>query len=438
VGSTDRAGFAGLGRVRRDSAGPPEAVPIRPGSVAAVNRPALSTRDRRALAAVAAQFFVNGAMTASFIARAPQIRDRIGVTVDRFGLLLTVAGLFGLLGSLLAGRVVHRFGTYRVLLVGAVVMVVALPAIGLARSATFYLLAMMAYMTVDVLVDISMNLQGSWLSARRHTPVMNRLHGLWSLGAFTGGLGAAVANGLDASLPVHLAVVAAVTALLLVAVSRGLLRTDEDGHDDTRDRPVVAPVGRRARLVPLVLLVLGGMFAIVVELTGGDWAAFRLADDLDASAAVASAAFVAYTIGMTLVRFGGDFLQPRLGRMGLHRWSVAAATAGLALASLVNVSWVSIAGFALIGAGVATFLPKLYDDAARLPGRRGAGLGAMTAGSRIAALSTPVLVGGIAGTSWSVGAAIAVVTLPCAIGFVLVTEASEHLLRPSAGTGADE
>ena len=36
------------------------------------------------------QFFVNGAMTASFIARAPQIRDRIGVSVEEFGLLLTV------------------------------------------------------------------------------------------------------------------------------------------------------------------------------------------------------------------------------------------------------------------------------------------------------------------------------------------------------------
>ena len=39
----------------------------------------------------------------------------------------------------------------------------------------------------DVLVDVSMNMQASWLSARRHTPVMNRLHGLWSLGTVVGG-----------------------------------------------------------------------------------------------------------------------------------------------------------------------------------------------------------------------------------------------------------
>lgn len=40
-------------------------------------------------------------------------------------------------------------------------------------------------------------------------------------------------------------------------------------------------------------------------------------------------------------------------------------------------------------------MPKLYDDAARLPGRRGAGLGAMTAGMHVAFLLTPLTWGGL-------------------------------------------
>ena len=213
--------------------------------------------------------------------------------------------------------------------------------------------------------------------------------------------------------------------MLLVVVTRGLFRSDEDGHDDTRHLPVVERVGRRARLAPLVLLVAGGMFAVVVEATGGDWAAFRLTDDFGASAALASGAFVSYTVGMSAFRLGGDVLQLRMGRTALHRWSVAAATVGLAIASLVPNRWIVVVAFGLVGAGVATFLPKLYDDAARLPGRRGAGLGAMTAGTRIAILGTPSLVGYLAGTSLSVGAAIAIVTLPCALGY-LVTSRLSH------------
>ena len=373
-------------------------------------------------------------MTSSFIARAPQLRDQIGVSVDRFGLLLTVAASLGVVASLVAGRIIHAASTRRVLQVGGVVMVLCLLVIGAAESPLVWTVGMLLYFGVDVFVDISMNLQGSWISARRHTPVMNRLHGLWSLGTFAGGLGAVVANSAGLSPFTHLTIVAALMAVVLVFVARNLLPSDEEGHADVAPTPLetaaaTAPSARRARIAPMVLLVFAGMFAVVAEVTGGDWATFRLSDDFGATGAIASLAFVGYTVGMTVMRFGGDWLQLRLGRLGLHRLSIGLATAGFVLAALVPVEVLSLAGFGLVGLGVATFMPKLYDDAARLPGRRGAGLGAMTAGMRVAFLVTPVAVGAMAGTSLSVGEAIAIFTLPSMIGLAIVTEGSDRLLR---------
>jgi len=46
--------------------------------------------------------------------------------VGQFGLLLTSASLFGLLGKLAAGRIIHAATTKRVLQIGAVVMVLSL------------------------------------------------------------------------------------------------------------------------------------------------------------------------------------------------------------------------------------------------------------------------------------------------------------------------
>jgi MFS family permease len=394
-----------------------------------MNGTTLDPRDQRALVATAGQFFVNGAMTASFIARAPQIRDRIGVSVEEFGLLLTVTAVFGLLGSLVAGRVIHAGTTRRVLQAGAVVMVLSLPIIGAARSPAVWLVGMFTYMFVDVLVDISMNLQGSWISARRHTPVMNRLHGVWSMGIFAGGLGAVAANAAGLSTSTHLLIVATVMAVALAFVTRSLLPSDEEGHSDGTRPPPPADAPRRTRLAPVVLLVLAGMFAVVAEVTGGDWATFRLSDDFDAAAALGSLAFVAYAVGMTTMRFGGDWLQLRVGRVGLHRISLGIATIGFIIAALVPNDRASIVGFLLVGIGVATFMPRLYDDAARLPGRRGAGLGAMTAGMRVAYLVTPVAVGGLAGTHLSVGDAIAIFAIPAMIGLAAVTDTNERLLR---------
>jgi hypothetical protein len=80
----------------------------------------------------------------------------------------------------------------------------------------------------------------------------------------------------------------------------------------------------------------------------------------------------------------------------------------------------TLAGLLLAGLGTATFFPKLYDEAAHFPGRAGAALGALTAGSRTAALIAPVLTGVLIGTSLSVGAAMAIVALPCTVGLYLV------------------
>lgn len=386
----------------------------------------LDLHDRRALLAIAGQFFVNGAMTASFIARAPQFRDRIGVTVDEFGLLLTISAVFGLLGSLVAGRIIHATSTRRVLQVGAAAMVVSLLVIGAARSPALWLVGMLTYFFVDVLVDISMNLQGSWISARRHAPVMNRLHGVWSLGTFAGGLGAVAANAAGLSPLTHIVIVAIVMAVALAVVTRNLLPSDEEGHADPESSTPVSPV-RRAGVVSLVLVVLAGMFAVVAEVTGGDWATFRLTDDFAATAALGSLAFVTYTVGMTTMRLGGDWLHLRIGRVALHRLSLCIATAGILVASTVPNRYASIAGFFLVGIGVATFMPRLYDDAARLPGRRGAGLGAMTAGMRIAFLITPAAVGWLAGTDLGVGDAIALFTIPALVGLAVVTEVNERL-----------
>src|SRR5258706_1298371 len=256
-------------------------------------------------------------MTASFVARAPQIRDRIGVAVGEFGLLLTVASVFGLVGSLVAGRLIHAASTKRVLQAGAVVMVLSLLVIGAARSPAVWLIGMFTYVFIDVLVDISMNLQGSWISARRHAPVMNRLHGLWSLGTFAGGLGAVAANAAGFSTLTHLGTVAAVMALVLLFVTRGLLPDDEEGHERAAVSPPAPDASRRTRLAPVRLLMFAGMFAVVAEVTGGDWASFRLTDHFAAAAAVGSFAFVAYTVGRTSMRFAGDWLQLRLGRVRL-------------------------------------------------------------------------------------------------------------------------
>ena len=127
------------------------------------------------------------------------------------------------------------------------------------------------------------------------------------------------------------------------------------------------------------------------------------------------------TVGMTIGRLGGDGVQMRLGDAGLSRLAVALASVGLTAAALVPNRWAVLAGYLVAGMGIATFFPQLYDRAAQLPGKSGAGLAALTAGSRVLALIVPLAVGALAATSLSVGSATAIVVLPSVVAFGLLT-----------------
>ncbi len=302
-------------------------------------------------------------------------------------------------------------------------LALSLPVVGLAGAPWVLLLGLVGMQAFDVLVDVAMNLQGSWLSARRHTPVMSRLHGLWSLGTVVGGLSSSRLAAAGVSLPLHLAGASAILLLAIVYVGRGLLRVDEHHEEEAPADTSDGSVGGRRGSAALVLLGAAGLFAVAVETTSSDWAAFRFTDDYGTSPGRAALAFVAVTTGMTLGRFIGDWATVRLGPDRLRNTACVLAFVGLAAATLLDSPPLSLVGLLLAGVGTASMLPAIYDRAARHPGRPGAGLGALTAGLRVSGLSVPVTVGLLAGTSLSVGAAMAIVTLPAVLGFALVGRA---------------
>lgn len=84
--------------------------------------------------------------------------------------------------------VITRWGSRRVMLVASTVVSVSPAVIGLATSPVMLAAGLVGMLGFDVLVDAAVNMQRSWLSRRRRSPVMNRLHGLWRLGTLIGGL----------------------------------------------------------------------------------------------------------------------------------------------------------------------------------------------------------------------------------------------------------
>lgn len=376
-----------------------------------LERSALSPTDERALRAVSVQFWVNGVVLASYVPRLPGVRDDLGVDLSTIGAVFAVATGAGLAGSVGVGSAVERFGTKRVMIAGATVQVIVLPFVSVVGSA-LALLAVLALISMsDVFTDVAMNIQGSILSARRHTPVMNRLHAMWSLGAVVGGVISAGMAAAEVSLRVHLTGASVVLLGTLLYVAPGLLASDERTDDQSAPWP---RTGFGITAVVTTFLALGAA-AIVPEMINSDWAAFRLADDLGASEGVAGLAYVAFTSGMVSGRLAGDSAVHRFGGRSVLQMATAVAAIGIALATLVRAMPVVFMGLFVAGLGVSVMFPQLYDAAARAD-RPGKALGGLTAGSRISLLLAPLAVGLLADSNTlTVGQAIAIVTIPAAL-----------------------
>jgi len=384
--------------------------------------------DTNALKAIGAQFFVNGAVVASFVPRLPEVRDQVDLTLGAVGLLMSLAGLAGLVASALVGRIIDRFGTKIVLLVSGAISTLALPLIGVAETAWLLLVAFVLMQFFDVLMDVAMNLQGSWLSKRRHAPVINRLHGLWSLGAVIGALTSAQIAAAGISLTRHLLIAAATLSLVLAAGSRHLLVADEHSRPEpattkpATTKPATTRSASTSRNGLLALFVVVGIFAMAIESVTLEWAAFRFTDDLGSTAGFAALGYMVGAIGMTIGRLGGDWAAVALGPVWLMRLALALTGVGILGATLIDHRYATLVAFFVTGLGAATLLPTLYDQAAQHKGRPGQGIGALSAGIRGSMLMVPVAVGGLAGTGLSVGQAIALVSLPGVIGSWVVTE----------------
>jgi hypothetical protein len=307
------------------------------------------------------------------------------------------------------------------MVVSSVAYVLTLPVIGSSNSPAMLVTAIVAMMVTNALVDVAIAMQSATFSSRRHYPAMSRLSGLYSLGTVGGAVVATVivAAGFDVS--VHLLLLAVALAVALVFVSPGLLPADERPSDRPAD-----PTSARPWIL-VGVLGLASAFAVPLDIVPGEWATFRVTDDLGGAQSQAALAFVAFTVGMTGGRLAGDRATARLGAARLLRGAVVLSTAGLVLAASVPGAVLVTAGFLLAGLGISVVSPLLTVAAGRTPGPA---FTAMFVGNRLAGLLTPLAMGALAGTpALSVGEAMVALVVPSSALLLLLGAAAVRRRR---------
>jgi MFS family permease len=350
---------------------------------------------RRSRVAVFGYFFILGVATATWSARLPAIKAALHLSDGRLGLALFAYPVGSVTTLALSGRITDKFGTVPVLRIAGLLCAVAIVPIAVAGNLPELMVALAVYGAMAGLLDVAMNAAAARLELGYDRPIMSSLHAGYSIaglaGAGIGGLSAWLGIGL---LPAFAATGTALVALGLLVGPRLFLPVAAPDQPRPEDPPL-----RSVRQISAVIWVLGllALAGQVGEGSAGDWSAVYLHVNLGSSSGVAAAGLAAFSVTMAAGRLAGDRLASRFGPVALVRASGLLAGLGLAAGLLAGGPGPAIAGFALLGAGLAGIFPQIVTVAARLdPEHAGRNIGRIAAVAYTGLLTGPVAIGAIA------------------------------------------
>ncbi|HTW27700.1 MAG TPA: MFS transporter [Acetobacteraceae bacterium] len=340
--------------------------------------------------ATLALFLGNGIAIGTWAGAIPRLQHALALSPARLSLALLAFAAGAVIAMPLAGRLASRVGAGRLAIAAAFLLAVALMLPAMAPDLPLLVAAAVAMGIANGSMDVAMNARASEVERRRGRPLMSSFHAGFSLGGLAGAAAAGSLAGAGLGLAACLAVGAAVDA--------GLAGLAAPWIGNERHAPAARGPGRGFAWPSAAMLGLCAA-AVLCMMTEGammDWSAVYLVRVAGAGAGAAAFGYAAFSMAMAAGRLAGDRVVGAFGAPRVARTGGLLAASGLALAVLVPVPAAGIAGFALVGCGLANVVPTVFSAAARLGVTPARGVATVATIGYAGFLAGPPLIGGIA------------------------------------------
>jgi fucose permease len=362
----------------------------------------------RARWATRLQFAALGVLGGAWGAHIPSVKAAYSLDEAALSGVLLAAACGAVLSLFFAGRVIERLGARRATVVAASFMCSAL-ALALVWPSVWLLLPTMLLFGASMsLFDVAINAEGTALESLGGRAVMSNLHGMFSVGGMSGAALTSALLGAGVPPLLQLVAIAGAIALLVALAARSML----EAHPRSGDGEQAHFAWPRGLLLVIGLLIFTGMTAEGVMY---DWCVLYLKQEVQMAQAQAALGYATFSAAMALARFGGDALRARYSEQLLLGVGASLAAVAMAVVLLSGHPAVALAGFALVGAGLAPVVPILFSAATRVPGvSRAAAIASVSSVGYAGFMVGPPLIGGIAHAT-SLTVAMAVVVLAAAL-----------------------
>jgi len=329
----------------------------------------VTPRIRKARLANFAGFMIIGALFYTWSVGVSAFRNRLGMQGSLgdldFGMVALGIAIGATVGAFAVGKLVDLFGPRTVIRCTLLAYPLSLIALGLADQYWFAMLFGIALGTLRGATDTALNAHGVQIERFYQRPIMSSFHAFFSLGGFVFGILASYLAGLsEESAIIPFTVAGLSLAALSLFMSHFLLAKDEllTADDSEIKSQQTAPVDIRitALMVGLGALMIAGMIS---ESAVSDWGQEFLMRESGLTISTAGLGISLFTGAGFVGRMTGDWLAERIGRAGMMFFCGVTSIVGIGLATLSHEGHVAMAGFALLGLGLACVAPLLVSAA---------------------------------------------------------------------------
>jgi MFS family permease len=345
--------------------------------------------------AVGAFFFVQGLCFATWACRIPDIKNMLHLSEGGLGSILLALPI-GLMASLpISGWMVSKFGSKKMVLIGASLYALTLSAIGFVTKTEQLVMVLFVFGLWGNLCNIAINTQAVQVETMYGKSIMASFHGLWSLAGFIGAMIGSLFITINIPPFVHFALIALTAFAVIVIANKHTVDDQYNSSSDGETQPMFVKPDR-----DLLMLGLIGFCCMVCEGAMFDWSGVYFQKAVKVSESLTTLGYVAFMSTMASGRFTGDWLVNKIGRRKMLQISGALIAIGLGIAVIFPSLVPATLGFLLVGFGVSSVVPLVYSAAGKSTSMgAGMALAAVSSISFLGFLIGPPLIGFIAQAS---------------------------------------
>ena len=305
-------------------------------------------------------FFLFALALGGMLSRMADLQHQLGVSESELGLTLIGMAIGSLISLTIASPMIHRLGarwTALITVFGTAALYALVP--WLPNAVAVFAALFVAGFLAGAL-EINVNIETDKLEAILGRRIMNRAHGMWSLGFFVTALIGAGMRHFEVSIQMHAAIMLLIVLVVGFVTMGGITTAPARAGTQSDDHPMFAvPTWG---LMPLCLI---GIAAFLVEGAGVDWSTIYMRDVFASEPFVGGLGLTLFTLLMAVTRL---FIDPVVDRFGPRRVAgtlLVVSGIGVLIVGISPSEMVALVGFALMGAGCSAVYPLAVSAAAQ-------------------------------------------------------------------------